>query len=121
MKTYYKLIATIVCIFQFIILNSQFIIGQNILDYRNTIFHKLTTQNGLPDNIVGKIAQDNKGFIWLATANGLVRHDGLNFKIYQNIPSDSTSLPSNLVKTFVILPDNTFYLATGVGLVKFTP
>ena len=121
MKTYYKLIATIVCIFQFIILNSQFIIGQNILDYRNTIFHKLTTQNGLPDNIVGKIAQDNKGFIWLATANGLVRHDGLNFKIYQNIPSDSTSLPSNLVKTFVILPDNTFYLATVVGLVKFVP
>jgi len=121
MKTYYKLIAIIVCIFQFLILNYQFLIGQNILDYRNTIFHKLNTQNGLPDNIVTCVVQDKTGFIWIGTANGLVRYDGINFKVYQNIPSDSTSLTSNTIRNIIIVQNNIFYLVTNVGLVKFYP
>jgi len=121
MKTYSKLIAIIVCIFQFLILNSQFSIAQNILDYRNTIFHKLNTEKGLPDNIVTCMVQDKTGFIWIASANGLVRYDGVNFKIYQNIPGDSTSLTNNMIRNIIILPNNIFYIVTNVGLVKFYP
>jgi len=75
----------------------------------------------LPDNIVGKIVQDKSGFIWLATANGLVRYDGVNFKIHQNIPGDSTSMVSNIIRDIIILPNNIFYIATNVGVVKFYP
>ena len=57
----------------------------------------------------------------MATGNGLVRYDGVDFKIYQNIPGDSTSLVDNIIRNFIILPNNIFYIATNVGLVKFYP
>ncbi|WP_146202229.1 two-component regulator propeller domain-containing protein [Dyadobacter jejuensis] len=39
-----------------------------------------TDENGLPQNSVKKIAQDDAGFIWLGTDAGLSRFDGQNFK-----------------------------------------
>lgn len=41
-----------------------------------------TSSQGLPQNTINKIAQDSKGFIWAATFGGLVRFDGINFKVY---------------------------------------
>ena len=34
---------------------------------------------GLASNMVGSIYQDEKGFIWVGTANGLQRFDGSKF------------------------------------------
>ncbi len=41
-----------------------------------------TLDDGLPVNTVNQIAQDDDGFIWLTTYDGLVRFDGLEFKVY---------------------------------------
>ncbi|MDX9923684.1 MAG: two-component regulator propeller domain-containing protein [Ignavibacteriaceae bacterium] len=41
-----------------------------------------TSNQGLPQNTINQIAQDSKGFIWAATFGGLVRFDGINFKVY---------------------------------------
>lgn len=38
-----------------------------------------TNDNGLPQNSVGSIAQDTKGFVWVATQDGLARFDGHRF------------------------------------------
>ncbi|MFK7949211.1 MAG: histidine kinase [Saprospiraceae bacterium] len=45
-------------------------------------YRTLTTKDGLPSNTVYQVKQDAKGFIWMATANGLVRYDGKKFKLY---------------------------------------
>ncbi len=37
------------------------------------------TERGLPNNTVLAITQDRSGYIWLGTADGLVRFDGVNF------------------------------------------
>ena len=37
---------------------------------------RLTTADGLANNSVRYIYQDSKGFIWMATLNGLNRYDG---------------------------------------------
>lgn len=37
---------------------------------------KVTIQDGLPSNIITDMRQDQKGFLWFATNNGLVRYDG---------------------------------------------
>ena len=39
------------------------------------------TEQGLPDNSVFDIIQDNLGYLWLATSGGLVRFDGVRFRI----------------------------------------
>lgn len=46
-------------------------------------FTHITPENGLPHNMVFSITQDEKGFIWLGTNNGLGRYDGYDFKIYR--------------------------------------
>jgi len=95
--------------------------AQNILNYRETKFNKLSKSNSLPDNFVYSIIQDKQGFIWMATGNGLVRFDGIKTKIYQTIPGDSTSLHSNILRIGIINLDSVFYISTSNGVAKFYP
>ncbi|WP_368561751.1 two-component regulator propeller domain-containing protein [Pseudoxanthomonas sp. UTMC 1351] len=44
---------------------------------------QLTVADGLPSNIIHKMAQDQNGYLWLATADGLARYDGTGFRIWQ--------------------------------------
>ena len=58
----------------------------------------LTTQswtipNGLPVNTVNKLAQDQKGFLWASTYDGLVRFDGELFKVYDH--ANTPLMPHN--------------------------
>ncbi|GAL82289.1 hypothetical protein JCM19274_1603 [Algibacter lectus] len=45
-------------------------------------FTNYTTDDGLPSNHIYKIAQDQKGFLWFATAKGLVKYNGNTFKVF---------------------------------------
>lgn len=42
----------------------------------------VTLQDGLPSNAVSGIYQDQKGFMWFSTNNGLARYDGNQMKVY---------------------------------------
>src|SRR5580692_12095927 len=57
----------------------------------------IATQDGLPQSFVSGIVQDDSSFIWIATRNGLVRFDGIQYKIFQHRPEDSNSLASNFI------------------------
>ena len=49
----------------------------------------LTTANGLPDNVAYQTLQDQQGFLWIATDQGVVRYDGQLMKVYareQGVP-----------------------------------
>ncbi|HOW45362.1 MAG TPA: two-component regulator propeller domain-containing protein [Candidatus Aminicenantes bacterium] len=56
------------------------------------------SERGLPNSSVLAIAQDRRGFLWLGTAEGLVRFDGVNFTIYNsgNIPAFQDNFVNNL-------------------------
>jgi ligand-binding sensor domain-containing protein len=60
-------------------------------------FQRLSTENGLSNNLIYDIIQDKYGFLWIATDDGLNRYDGYEFKIFRNNPSDSNSLSDNSV------------------------
>lgn len=55
-------------------------------------------ERGLPNNSIMAIAQDPSGFLWLGTAEGLVRFDGANFDIFHsgNTPAFRDNLINNL-------------------------
>ena len=46
-------------------------------------FEHLTLENGLPENYSRCIIQDNLGYIWIGTNNGLVKYDGYKTKVYK--------------------------------------
>src|SRR4029078_10690795 len=59
-------------------------------------FEKLTINDGLSQGFVYNISQDDKGFMWFCTPDGLNRYDGYHFKIYRHDDADSFSISSNL-------------------------
>jgi ligand-binding sensor domain-containing protein len=57
----------------------------------------LDISNGLSNNSVTTIYQDNDGYMWFGTYDGLNRYDGYTFKVYRSRINDKTSLVSNTV------------------------
>ena len=43
-----------------------------------------STDDGLPSNNLLRIDQDRRGFLWIASYNGLIRFDGHTFDIYNS-------------------------------------
>ena len=67
----------------------------------NFTFEHITTQDGLAHRTVNDIMQDHKGYIWMATQNGLQRYDGQRFMSWHKVFGNSFSLPSdNVSKIF---------------------
>jgi signal transduction histidine kinase/ligand-binding sensor domain-containing protein/CheY-like chemotaxis protein len=65
------------------------------------IFEHITTADGLSQSTVWEIVQDKKGFIWMATSDGLNRYDGYSFKVFRHEPEQKNSLPiSNIAAVY---------------------
>ena len=64
---------------------------------QNSVFEKLTVENGLSNSNVNCLLQDKQGFIWIGTDNGLNRFDGNDFRIFRNDPSNAGSISDNSI------------------------
>jgi ligand-binding sensor domain-containing protein len=53
-------------------------------------FSRVEANAELSNSKVNCILQDSKGFLWVGTEDGLNRFDGYEFKVYRNIPEDTT-------------------------------
>src|SRR5574337_1555572 len=69
-------------------------------------FRTLDAADGLPSSTVWKIAQDRDGYIWVGTADGLARYDGVDFRVFRNDPDDATSLSGADVTALFVDRDN---------------
>lgn len=78
-------------------------------------FKHLTINEGLSQNTVYCTLQDNQGFIWIATEDGLNRYDGYNFNIYKH-NKNLTSLSSNQVNYLFEDRDKNLWIGTTDGL-----
>ncbi len=62
-----------------------FLIETFLASYSHEIFYQKTTiTEGLPSNSVYDIMQDEKGFLWFATDEGVSRFDGKNFATFKS-------------------------------------
>ena len=79
-------------------------------------FDRLSLEQGLSQSSVMDILQDSRGYVWLATEEGLDRYDGLAFKVYKHDPADPASLPSSFVWDVEEDPSGDLWVATTSGL-----
>lgn len=84
-------------------------------------YEEYTTKHGLSQNMVLSIAQDQRGFMWFGTEDGLNRFDGHEFKIYKHFENDSNSLVSNVIQTLMADDDGTIWVGTNNGLCRLNP
>jgi hypothetical protein len=78
-------------------------------------FQKISLEEGLSQGIVNVILQDQRGFIWFGTQDGLNRYDGYNFKVYKTNPEDPTSLSDNWVESLFEDKDGYIWIGTYQG------
>jgi ligand-binding sensor domain-containing protein len=71
-------------------------------------FLHFTTANGLAANFVNSMAQDEEGFMWFGTINGLQRYDGYKFVTFRSVRGNTSSLPIDNVS--VLFYDKKFNL-----------
>lgn len=72
-----------------------------ILGQQNYAVKNYLVEEGLPHNVINQILQDKKGFIWLATYNGISKYDGYTFKNYKSKPSDKVFMKKNRIDRIV--------------------
>ncbi len=63
------------------------------MNAQNYQFKNYTVDNGLPSSEVYHVLQDQKGYVWFATDEGVSRFDGYHFKNYTNLEG----LPDNTI------------------------
>jgi signal transduction histidine kinase/ligand-binding sensor domain-containing protein/CheY-like chemotaxis protein len=69
-------------------------------------FHNFGMADGLPSSTVWKLAQDRDGYLWIGTADGLARYDGVGFRIYRHDAADPASLSGDDVTALFVDRDN---------------
>ena len=80
-------------------------------------FEVWQTEEGLPQNTVSAVVQSREGYLWLGTYNGLVRFDGVRFKLFD---SDNTpELMSNRILRLLEGRDGALWIGTDEGLLRY--
>ena len=87
---------------------------------RQVQFDHLSLEQGLPQSVVQCLLQDQKGFMWFGTQDGLIRYDGYEFKAYRYDPDDPHSLSNSMVMALYEDRQGTLWVGTsGGGLNRF--
>ncbi|MET4082737.1 signal transduction histidine kinase/DNA-binding response OmpR family regulator/ligand-binding sensor domain-containing protein [Pedobacter sp. UYP30] len=82
-------------------------------------FNYLTVDDGLSHTDANDIAQDSKGFIWIATFFGLDRYDGYTIKKFYNSNEPVNNAFKNRINCIFPEADGNIWLGTEAGLQCF--
>jgi signal transduction histidine kinase/ligand-binding sensor domain-containing protein/DNA-binding NarL/FixJ family response regulator len=95
------------------------LVGINLSSYpqqtESPLISKLSTEDGLSSNTIYSILQDNKGFIWIATEQGLNKFDGKKL-VHLATNKGRYSLSHNRTQTMLLAPDGNIWAGTSDGL-----
>ncbi|MGH1366070.1 MAG: two-component regulator propeller domain-containing protein [Calditrichia bacterium] len=84
-------------------------------------FTQLGTDQGLSQSSVRAIIQDQHGFMWFGTEDGLNRYDGYTFKVYRSSPTNPQSLCSNWINRLMEDESGLIWIGTPNGLSVLNP
>lgn len=74
--------------------------------YTTPYFQTLGVAAGMPSSRIYKTVQDQDGYLWFGTQDGLARYDGVGFRVYRHDPKDPDSLGGNAVTALFVDRDN---------------
>ena len=80
-----------------------------------------SAKDGLSQNTVADFLQDDKGYIWMATWNGLEKFDGYTFTNYFHDESDSTSIACNYINKVYSDSHQRLWVASNKGIQYYLP
>jgi ligand-binding sensor domain-containing protein len=76
-------------------------------------FAHYNNTSGLASNEVSDMIQDDEGYLWIGTTNGLQRFDGVRFITFRNRKDDPSSIPANHVSQLMIDKNKNLWIQAG--------
>jgi len=89
------------------------------VDGQQLSFNRLNSEDGLSNNLVTSIVQDNKGFMWFGTQDGLNRFDGYSITVFKKSDEDTCSILDNLIFSLFIDSKGELWVGSLNGMSKF--
>jgi ligand-binding sensor domain-containing protein/serine phosphatase RsbU (regulator of sigma subunit) len=103
------------------ILPFVFLLLLNLAFAQRLRFKHITSEDGLSTNFVKAIVQDDLGFMWFGTQDGLNKYDGYQIKVFKNDPTNPTSLSCSDITALAQVKQNLILIGTREGLNFFDP
>ena len=86
----------------------------------NTIrFERISLKEGLSQATINAILQDDQGYMWFGTEDGLNKYDGYNFTVYKHDSEDSLTLSDNFISAIHEDQNGDLWIGTRSGLDRF--
>ncbi|MFK7971606.1 MAG: two-component regulator propeller domain-containing protein [Bacteroidia bacterium] len=82
-------------------------------------FERIPSDLGLSQNFISALCQDEQGFIWAGTYDGLNRFDGYKFKTFTHEPDNPRSISNNRILSLFIDSKKRLWIGTNNGLNLF--
>lgn len=79
----------------------------------------ISIRDGLSSNFIRDIIQDQYGYLWIATLDGINIYNGYSIKVVKHDPEDSTSIPGNDIFRLFEDSEGTIWVSTTEGLAKY--
>jgi diguanylate cyclase (GGDEF)-like protein len=85
------------------------------ISFGDPIFSTVGDGQSIPGQIVSALAQDRAGYLWIGTHEGIIRHDGYEFRLFRYDANDETSLSDNVIRALAPGEDGRLWVATNNG------
>lgn len=80
------------------------------------IFTSYKASTETPYGDVTQLLEDSYGFLWISTWNGLVKFDGVDYKLYTRVKENPSSIPHDVCFSLFEDSQKRIWVATGRGL-----
>lgn len=84
-------------------------------------FQHITLGKGQDINMVYEILQDEQGFIWFGTFDGLVRYDGYHFRHWPYDPETRRPMKGKRINGLLESPSGKIWIISGQALLSYDP
>ncbi|MBK9108443.1 MAG: hypothetical protein IPM92_08730 [Saprospiraceae bacterium] len=110
----------IYCLFLCLIL-TECLPAQKLLSIRDSLelnIELIGPEQGLSQGQINGIAEDQEGYLWIATKDGLNRYDGHSFRVFRNDPDNLYSISENFITAVYVDSRNLLWVGnefSGLG------
>jgi diguanylate cyclase (GGDEF)-like protein len=99
------------CLFRYACWGISFLFSMQLCAQK-TPFQFIAAGSGQIHRPVTVVQQDQQGFIWVGTQDGLLRFDGYDFKTFSHIADDPNSLPGNYIQNLFVDSQGGLWIST---------
>lgn len=86
------------------------------LSAQQIVFKNYSVADGLPSATIRAIVQDDQGYMWFGSKNGISRFDGYQFKNFQYSKADTSSLGNNFIHCLYKVDSTHLWVGTEMGV-----